>query len=117
MVRLGTLTLTPPAEVSGPVMLGIRPEDLEVAENGVGFAFRVHVPEPLGPHMLLTGDAEGQSMRVAVAPDRVVQPGETVMLRPNTRIGLPGWIPIQALRFGGRMTDIIEQARAILRRQ
>jgi multiple sugar transport system ATP-binding protein len=84
VVRLGTLTLNPPAGVSGPVMLGIRPEDLEVAETGAGFAFRVHVPEPLGPHILLTGDMEGQSMRVAVTPDRTVQPGDVVMLRPNT---------------------------------
>ncbi len=84
VVRLGTLTLNPPAGVNGPVMLGIRPEDLEVVETGAGFAFRVHVPEPLGPHILLTGDVEGQSVRVAVAPDRVVRPGDVVMLRPNT---------------------------------
>jgi multiple sugar transport system ATP-binding protein len=83
-VRLGTLILRPPAGVSGPVMLGIRPEDLEVAETGAGFAFRVHVPEPLGPYILLTGDVEGQSLRVAVVPDQVVQPGDVVMLRPNT---------------------------------
>jgi multiple sugar transport system ATP-binding protein len=83
VVRLGTLTLNPPAGVNGSVMLGIRPEDLEVAEAGAGFPFCVHVPEPLGPHILLTGDVEGQSMRVAVAPDRMVQSGDVVMLRPN----------------------------------
>ena len=82
-VRLGTLTMKPPAGVNGFVMLGMRPEDLEVAETGGGFAFRVHVPEPLGSHILLTGDVDGQSLRVAVAPDRVVQPGDVVMLRPN----------------------------------
>lgn len=83
VVRLGTLTLTPPAGANGRVMLGIRPEDLEVAETGAGIAFRIHVPEPLGPHMLLTGEANGQSMRVAVAPDCVVQPGDVITLRPN----------------------------------
>jgi multiple sugar transport system ATP-binding protein len=83
VVRLGTLTLNPPVGVVGPVMLGIRPEDLEVADSEAGFALRVHVPEPLGPHILLTGDVEGQSMRVAVAPDRVVRPGDIVRLRPN----------------------------------
>lgn len=83
VVRLGNLTLNPPACVNGIVMLGMRPEDLEVAETGAGFAFRVHVPEPLGPHILLTGDVEGQSLRVAVAPDRVIQAGDVVMLRPN----------------------------------
>jgi multiple sugar transport system ATP-binding protein len=84
VVRLGSLTLEPPAGVDGAVLLGMRPEDLDVAEGGAGFAFRVHVPEPLGPHILLTGDVEGQSLRVAVASDRVVRPGDVVMLRPNT---------------------------------
>jgi multiple sugar transport system ATP-binding protein len=81
VVRLGALTFSPPAGVNGQVMLGIRPEDLEVAEPG--FAFRVHVPEPLGPHILLTGDVEGQNLRVAVAPDFAVRPGDVVTLRPN----------------------------------
>jgi multiple sugar transport system ATP-binding protein len=83
VVRLGTLTLTPPANARGSVTLGIRPEDLDVADNGLGFTFRIHVPEPLGPHVLLTGDADGQSMRVAIPPDHVVQAGETVTLRPH----------------------------------
>jgi multiple sugar transport system ATP-binding protein len=84
IVRLGTLTLNPPSGADRPIMLGLRPEDLEVAETGAGFAFRVHVPEPLGPHILLTGDVDGQSMRVPVAPDRIVQPGDVITLRPNT---------------------------------
>jgi multiple sugar transport system ATP-binding protein len=83
VVRLGTLTLTPPANARGAVTLGIRPEDLDVADNGLGFTFRIHVPEPLGPHVLLTGDADGQSMRVAIPPDHVVHAGETVTLRPH----------------------------------
>ena len=83
VVRLGSLILNPPVSANGPVMLGVRPEDLEVADADAGFAFRVHVPEPLGPHILLTGDVEGQSLRVAVAPDRVVQPGDVITLRPN----------------------------------
>ena len=37
----------------------------------------------MGPHMLLTGEAEGQRMRVAIPPDRAVRAGETVMLRPK----------------------------------
>jgi ABC-type sugar transport system ATPase subunit len=83
-VRLGALTFTPPAGVGREVVLGIRPEDLEVAEPGSGFAFRVHVPEPLGSHILLTGDVEGQKLRVVVAPDRVVRSGDVVTVRPNT---------------------------------
>jgi len=79
LVRLGTLTLTPPTGVSDTVTLGVRPEDLEVTREGKGFAFRVQVPEPLGPQVLLTGDAEGQSLRVTIPPDRVVHAGETVI--------------------------------------
>ena len=83
VVRLGSLILNPPVGAKGPIMLGVRPEDLEVADAGTGFAFRVQVPEPLGSHILLTGDVEGQGLRVAVAPDRVVQPGDVITLRPN----------------------------------
>lgn len=83
VVRLGTLVLKAPDSANGSVTLGIRPEDLEVADDGQGFTFRIHVPEPLGPHVLLTGDADGQSMRVAIPPDHVVQAGQTVTLRPH----------------------------------
>jgi hypothetical protein len=42
------------------------------------------VPEPLGSHVLLTGDADGQNLRVAITPDRTVHAGETVTLRPHS---------------------------------
>jgi ABC-type sugar transport system ATPase subunit len=116
LVRLGTLTLKPPAGVSDTVTLGVRPEDLEVTRDGKGFAFRVQVPEPLGPQVLLTGDAEGQSLRVTIPSDRMVQAGETVRLQLNPeRIT---WIdPNTGLALEARMTDpLIEPAREILRR-
>ncbi len=62
-------------------MLGIRPEDLVIAERGL--AFRVQVVEPLGSHLLLTGEAEGQRMRALVPPDTIVQAGSILMLRPD----------------------------------
>ena len=82
-VRLGSLALRAPRAASASVTLGIRPEDLELATDGQGFAFRVQVPEPLGPHVLLTGDADGQTLRVAIPSDHVVQPGDVVTLTPN----------------------------------
>jgi multiple sugar transport system ATP-binding protein len=82
MVRLGALTLSPPARANGSVMLGVRPEDLELADAGQGFAFRIQVPEPLGPHVLLTGETDGQPLRVVIPPDRAVAAGQTVTLRP-----------------------------------
>jgi multiple sugar transport system ATP-binding protein len=82
-VRLGALTLRPPGGTDGSVLLGVRPEDLELAGDGEGFPFRVQVPEPLGSHVLLTGEVDGQSLRVAIPPDRVVRVGEVLTLRPN----------------------------------
>ncbi len=80
-VRLGALDLRPPAGADGTVVLGVRPEDLTLASEGLGF--RVQVVEPLGPHLLLTGDTQGQPMRVMVPPDTVVRVGETITLRPD----------------------------------
>jgi multiple sugar transport system ATP-binding protein len=82
IARLGALTLRTPGDSKGWIVLGVRPEDLELGKPG--FAFRVQVPEPLGSHVLLTGDVDGQSLRVAVPPDHVVSAGQIVTLRPNT---------------------------------
>jgi len=81
VVRLGSLELRPPAGADGTVMLGVRPEDLAQAENGLHF--RVQVVEPLGSHLLLTGTADGQPLRVVVPPDTVVRAGESIALRPD----------------------------------
>ncbi len=80
-VQLGALSLRPPTGANGAVMLGIRPEDLALSDQGL--PFRVQVIEPLGPHLLLTGDTEGQRMRVLVPPDTAVSSGRTITLRPD----------------------------------
>ncbi len=82
-VQLGTLALPAPAGRDGAVMLGIRPEDLALVGPEDGFGFRVQVAEPLGPHILATGEAAGQMMRVAIPPDHPVRPGESLHLRPD----------------------------------
>ena len=84
-VRLGSLVLRAPHGANGTVTLGVRPEDLELAADGQGFAFRVQVPEPLGPHLLLTGDVDGQSLRVAIPSDHVIRAGDIVTLKPNVQ--------------------------------
>ena len=81
VVRLGSLELRPPARADGMVVLGVRPEDLAPAVNG--FGFRVQVVEPLGSHLLLTGAAEEQKLRVVVPPDTAVRAGDTIALRPD----------------------------------
>jgi multiple sugar transport system ATP-binding protein len=81
VVRLGALSLRPPQNTDGVVVLGVRPEDLAPAEDG--FPFLVQVVEPLGSHLLLTGTTEGQSLRVALSPGAAVRAGETIGLRPD----------------------------------
>jgi multiple sugar transport system ATP-binding protein len=61
-------------------MLGIRPEDLEIADHGL--AFGVRVLEPLGSHVLVTGEVEGQQLRVMLPPDCGARAGDTLHLQP-----------------------------------
>jgi multiple sugar transport system ATP-binding protein len=81
-VHLGAQTLAVPAGCGASVVLGIRAEDLEPANDGL--AFTVRVTEPLGSHTLLTGDAEGgQPARVMAPSDARPAPGEVLYLRPR----------------------------------
>ncbi len=49
----------PAAEGGVPVLLGIRPEHVEVGEAGTPFTLRVREIEPLGPAKLLIGEVAG----------------------------------------------------------
>jgi multiple sugar transport system ATP-binding protein len=67
-------------------VLGVRPEDLKPVAAG-GFSFTVRVAEPLGPHIILTGETLGQQMRVVFPAETPVRVGATIQLRPrNDRI-------------------------------
>ncbi len=59
---LGGMVL--PAPGAGDILLGVRAEDLTLADEG--FAARVRVVEPLGPSQLVTVDIDGQMARVDV---------------------------------------------------
>ncbi len=65
---------------AGPVLAGIRAEDVVIGVADEGLPFDVAVVEPLGSHLLLTGRVEGQAMRAVARPDAAI--------RPNTRVGL-----------------------------
>ena len=65
----------------GKRVLGIRAEDLEIAEGG--YAFDVRVVEPMGSHNLLTGLVEGQPMRMVVPAEHIAAPGTTLAVRPR----------------------------------
>ena len=78
-VRIGEAHL--PAPGQGRVVLGIRAEDFEAAPGGE--ALQVRVAEPLGAHVLLTGDMLGQQVRVTVPPQDAPRVGDTMHLRPR----------------------------------
>jgi len=84
--RIQSLALELPAPPpGGEVLLGVRPEDLEahLEPRPGSFSARVLVVEPLGSHLLLTLDYEGQQLKVTVPPDFAVRPGQTLWLRPQ----------------------------------
>lgn len=66
-----------------PLEFAIRPEDLTPAEAGIPAIARV--VEPLGPHLLVTADVQGQTFRAVLESERRVVPGDRLHLAP-----LPG---------------------------
>ncbi len=73
---LGGMVL--PAPGAGDILLGVRAEDLTLADEG--FAARVRVVEPLGPSQLVTVDIDGQMARVDVPNQQKVAPGDAIRL-------------------------------------
>jgi sn-glycerol 3-phosphate transport system ATP-binding protein len=65
-----------PQAVSGPVTMGVRPEDVELDENG-SVSFQVDILEELGAHRLLHGTLADQPFTVMVGKDHSVHTGET----------------------------------------
>jgi multiple sugar transport system ATP-binding protein len=82
-IRLGALTLASPAAIGGQIVLGIRPEDLAPSDAALGFPFMLRVAEPLGSHIMLTGETAGQHLRVVVSPETPVHIGMTMHLNPR----------------------------------
>src|SRR5215467_5253127 len=82
-VWLGALTLGSPTGSKGQIVLGVRPEDLQVTVPAEGFPFILQVAEPLGSHIMLTGETYGQQIRVIVAPEASVRVEATMSLRPR----------------------------------
>ena len=81
-VALGNLRFPAP-NGSARVVLGVRPEDLELVAAQDGFGFTVQVVEPLGSHTLLTGQAEGALLRVVAPPDLRPPHSSVLHLRPH----------------------------------
>jgi multiple sugar transport system ATP-binding protein len=69
-----------------PLIFGVRPEDLFLAERGEEgktFQTRIEVVEPLGAEIHLHASAGGQSLIARVPPHRVFKVGDTVSFMPN----------------------------------
>jgi len=80
-VHLGDMTLPNPAGISGPVMLGLRPEHLHPDPDGP-IAMEVLLAEPLGANTLLHGRLAGGQSFTASLPGvhRAGHGGETLRL-------------------------------------
>ena len=70
---------------SGPILLGVRAEELELVDAGAGVQAKVRVVEPLGPSQLVTVEIDGQMARLDLSNRQKVAPGEVIGLAP-----LPG---------------------------
>ena len=77
------LTLGSPTGSEGQIVLGVRPEDVRLAAPAKGFPFTLRVVEPLGSHVMLTGETCGQQVRVMVASETSVRVGATMSLCPR----------------------------------
>jgi multiple sugar transport system ATP-binding protein len=69
----------------GPAVLGVRPEDLYLADEREAaspetFEATVSVTEPLGDSLLLHGQIEGHEFKIQAQPRRAITPGDTVEL-------------------------------------
>jgi inositol-phosphate transport system ATP-binding protein len=81
VIRLGERTLTGPGGVTGPVVVGIRPEAITLGHGPIGG--RVVDREPHGRETLYLVESE-------VGPLRVVEPGAKARLAPGETVRL-GW--------------------------
>ncbi len=65
----GAITLSGNAAPQGKVTVGIRPEDLRLAENGGGFSFRAEYVEELGAQRLIHGHSGDHALTVAMSSE------------------------------------------------
>ena len=65
------------------VLYGIRPEDLQLVDEGEGFALGVDVVETTGREIELFGALGTRRICVLLQARASVRPGETVWIRPD----------------------------------
>ena len=75
--------------MSGPVMLGVRPEHFRVLPEGQGLPAHIRLVEPLGSDTLIHVDLAGQQIIARVSPDIRPRAGQTLHLG-----AMPGKAPV-----------------------
>jgi multiple sugar transport system ATP-binding protein len=75
------MTLDGPRASRNDIEFAIRPEDVEVAPDGVPITVRV--VEPLGAHTLITSDVDGQLFRAVLDSSTTVRTGDRLTLKPK----------------------------------
>ena len=74
-------TLDGPADASKQLQFAIRPEDMQLSDQGL--SAKVKVVEPLGAHLLATCEVDGALFRAVLDSDLVIRPGEVLTLAPQ----------------------------------
>jgi multiple sugar transport system ATP-binding protein len=74
-------TTLPGPDVPGELEFAIRPEDVEVAPDGIPATVRV--VEPLGAHTLVTADVDGSLFRAVLDSTTEAKTGDRLTLRPR----------------------------------
>ncbi len=64
-----------------PLKFAIRPEDMQPSDQGIQAVAKV--VEPLGAHLLVTCEVDGQLFRAVLESDLTVKAGDTLMLAPQ----------------------------------
>ncbi|MEM8729907.1 MAG: TOBE domain-containing protein, partial [Pseudomonadota bacterium] len=70
-----------PQSAGTPLNFAIRPEDMQLADQGLDA--RVRIVEPLGAHLLVTCDVEGAMFRAVLDSDLQIKSGDALTLQPQ----------------------------------
>jgi multiple sugar transport system ATP-binding protein len=83
--RVGTVTYQSVGVNGSEVLMGVRPEDLEISDRASPGAFeaKVLVFEHLGPHLLLTLEFNSQIVKATAPPELLTRPGASLWLTPK----------------------------------
>jgi multiple sugar transport system ATP-binding protein len=79
---IGPLAVQAPVR-DGPVLMGVRAEDLDLTDDDGAAPLMVRVTEPMGSHLLVTGEAAGVTVRAMAPADADLPAGRPVGFRPR----------------------------------